>query len=374
MRNRRALIIVFSSLLIISIGTAIYAKNISWKKIMDRPVSQFRISDETLLEFDSLVSERQKGIVFDQSSSIINSGTINQTSKEKIKLDIQGTPIQLSVDDEGNVLSVFDPEIHPVYITQSGDKKIISFNVNNDLYIMNVSTLEPEKVSYDKVDGFDKKELILHVNAQVVKNTGDHISPLSWINASLMNNTASQIIFESNRRGFIENQPHVDIWGKDLETGNEKILLKDALIHGWIDDITFAYKRSDHTAGTYNTNNGEIKEASTSTGFYGVTSSVVIEATTNSIIVTDLISKKNHEIDIKDSISVFNGTVSLDEKYTAAFFCEKNDQSPRIVIIDLQTLEINRIINPPAVGLLLFDHNNKLIVWSYEKETTWVEE
>lgn len=229
---------------------------------------------------------------------------------------------------------------------------------------MQVSTLAPVQISHDSVDGYDKEQLVSQAH------NGN--AALSWVSGSLMNDTASYIVYESNRRGFMEGEPHVDMWGKDMATGDENMLVSNALIYGWVNDHTFAYQRGD-AAGTYNVINGEIRETDISTGFYGITGSVVIEATTTSIIVTDLISKDIHEMKLNDSINVFNGTVSRDGNYTAAFFYENNDQSPRIAVVDLRALKIDRIIDPPAAGSLLFNHANKLIVWSYEEQATWVE-
>jgi hypothetical protein len=385
---KRKLPLFLGSLLILSLafGTSSFSKSQPWKKIMDRPVNQIKVDDnEVIIEFDTLLKERQSGetlnhpyTAFDNDITLDEVNRLGDSHRKEFTVKVKNTELRLAVDENDNVLQISDPKTESVYITQTRDKQLISFNLHNDLYVMDVNTGQSKKVSSDHVGGYDRNQLIEHAQKRNLAlqddDVDDYPTPLTWVYASLMNKEGTYIIYESNRRGYLEDKPHNDIWLKDLNSDEEKIVVEDALIVDWLNDDTIAFKRGSHEAGTHHIPSGLTKTAEITDGFFGITEKYAVYATANSVVTVNLDTHEKREIKLPEATTVFNGIVDQNRNQAAVFYYQGSHSSAWIAVIDLEFAEVNRTLSPPALGNIEFDHNGKIILWSYEKEQTWIEE
>lgn len=163
-------------------------------------------------------------------------------------------------------------------------------------------------------------------NRHMEKPEGHYPTPIDWVSASTMNKAGTWILYESNRRDYLDNASHDDIWLKDLLSDEERIVVEDAILLGWLDDETLGFRRMEQ-AGTFHIPSGELKTAHVTDGFIGVTRSHAVYATLNSVVIVHLDTNDEYEIKLPGATTVFSGTLYQPDEQAAVFYYDGSHES-----------------------------------------------
>lgn len=360
-------------LLFASIGN--YSDDEPWTPVMDRAIQNIYVDeDHTRIEFVSSFYERQHELSNgDNSVHAVWSKdqSLDMSISDEFTIVIEDEVMELRVDSHGLVYS----PAGSLFITQTKDKETVSFSFNNDLYVLDMKSRELRKVSSDEIGAYDKNKFIELLKSWAASPPEEdyYPTPLVWVSASAINEDGNYIVYESNRRGFEQNTPSYDLWLKNLETNEEEIAVQDALLMGWLDGETISY-RKQNIAGTYHIPTGLSREVHVNDTLFGITHQYAMYATLESIVLVHLETHEEREVNLEGSTTVVMGTVSPDGEQAAVLFYQESHHSARIAVINLDEGDIDRILIPPRTGMIHFDSNGKIMLWSHEEETTWIEE
>ena len=314
-------------------------------------------------------------------NAIDNSQKITKT----ITFNYDGKDVELNVSyvEEKNK-KVFLPEPNSEsFIIQSikaSDKAILDFN--KDLFYVDLEKNIVTPMLNDNYGTYSKKSL-----KELAKSYRDKIHLdsegyyLIWGRHFNISRDGTKMVFLSNRNGLLGDSDQYGTWLKDLQTGEEKLLLngdKEEIgledigcygsnCLGW-DEQDFVYFLGFGNVIKVNPDTGEIKLITSGVKTAKLVGNYIVSCFKNEVKLFNTVEDTNQIIKPDaDRICIIN-SYSLDENYVAFSYYDKRYSLHRnIGLIDLKKNEVHYVNIPDDIILdtLSFIDNNQAIISYY---------
>ena len=316
-----------------------------------------------------------------EKSTIDNSQKITK----KISFDYEGVNVEFNVSyvEKGNT-KVFLPESNRdsfiIDSIKSSDKAILEYD--NDLFYVDVEKNIVTPMLNDDCGAYSKeslKELAKSYRSEKsIENEGYY---LVWGRHSEISRDGTKMVFLSNRNGLLGDSDQYGTWLKDLQTGEEKLLLhgdKDEFglknigcygsnCLGW-DEQGFVYFSGFGNIIKVNSETEEIKLITTDASIAILVKNYIVSYSNNEVKIYDTL-KDTVQVIIPEADRICTiHSYNLDENYVAFSYYDKPNSFHRdLGIIDLKKSEVHYVNIPDNIifNTLSFIDNNQLIINYY---------